>query len=87
MPSGTITISAVPTRTPVPIAVVNRSCRWEREKERGKEPARKDLVESCEFLWQLVYRGMLAYAIVIIVLKTSSMKSPDHMLADEIIMI
>jgi hypothetical protein len=67
--------------------VVNRSWRWEREKDRGNDPARKELVASCKLLWQLVYRGMITYAIVMMVLKTSSMKSPDHMLANEDIMI
>lgn len=38
-----ITIRAVPTRTPMPIVEIRRSRDGEREKESGKEPARKDL--------------------------------------------
>ena len=42
-PSGIITTNAVPTRTPMPIVDIRRSRDWEREKDRGKDPARKDL--------------------------------------------
>ena len=38
-----ITISAVPTRRPVPRVEIRRICLWEREKKSGSEPARKDL--------------------------------------------
>ena len=33
----------VPTKTPMPIVEIRRSCECERVKERGREPARKDL--------------------------------------------
>ena len=38
-----ITMSAVPTRTPMPIVEIsfNRAC--DKENDKGKEPARKDL--------------------------------------------
>ena len=42
-PSGMITIKAVPTRTPIPMVEIRRSRDCEREKESGREPARKDL--------------------------------------------
>ena len=50
-PSGMITIRAVPTKTPMPIVEIRRSRDGEREKESGKEPARKDLrlISSCVF--------------------------------------
>jgi hypothetical protein len=43
MPSGIITINAVPTKTPVPIVDMMRSCRWESENDRGTEPATNEL--------------------------------------------
>ena len=46
-PSGIITIRAVPTRTPMPIVDINLSRDCEREKESGKEPARKEL-QRCQ---------------------------------------
>lgn len=44
MPSGMMTTSAVPTSTPVPIVDMMRNCRCERENERGREPARNELL-------------------------------------------
>lgn len=38
-----MTISEVPTRTPMPIVEISCSRDWERVKDRGREPARKDL--------------------------------------------
>jgi len=49
-PSGMMTMSAVPTSTPVPIVVMKRNCRGEREKDRGREPAKKDLPMAVSFL-------------------------------------
>lgn len=43
IPSGIMTISDVPTSTPVPRSVMMRSWREERLKESGNIPARKDL--------------------------------------------
>ncbi len=42
-PSGMITINAVPTKTPIPIVDINLSRDCESEKDRGREPARKEL--------------------------------------------
>ena len=49
IPSGIITTSAVPTRSPVPRVDTRCNCWWERENDSGREPARKDLshVNSC----------------------------------------
>ena len=38
-----ITINEVPTRTPMPIVDINRSRDCDKEKDSGKEPARKEL--------------------------------------------
>lgn len=43
MPSGIITISAVPMRRPVPTAEMSRICRWDRENDRGRDPDRNEL--------------------------------------------
>jgi hypothetical protein len=43
IPSGIITIKLVPTRTPIPIVEINRSCDEERLMESGNAPARKEL--------------------------------------------
>ena len=45
MPSGIMTMSAVPMRRPVPIAEIRRIWRWEREKDRGRDPAKNELVK------------------------------------------
>ena len=42
-PSGIMTIRDVPTSTPIPIVETSRSRDGDMEKERGSEPARKDL--------------------------------------------
>lgn len=42
-PSGMMTISDVPTKTPMPIVDIRRSRDWDRENERGRAPAKKDL--------------------------------------------
>jgi len=41
-----ITMSAVPTRTPFPSADTNRNCRGDRAKDRGRAPARKELLQA-----------------------------------------
>ncbi len=41
-----ITINDVPTKTPMPIVEMSRSCACDREKESGREPARNDLVRA-----------------------------------------
>jgi hypothetical protein len=38
-----MTIKDVPTKTPMPIVEIRRSWIGESEKERGREPARKEL--------------------------------------------
>ncbi len=43
MPSGMMTMSAVPTRTPVPRADVKRNWRCDRARDSGSMPARNDL--------------------------------------------
>lgn len=48
-PSGMITIRAVPTRTPIPIVEISRSRDCDREKDSGREPARKDLLRQSMF--------------------------------------
>lgn len=57
-----------------------RSCRDERVNESGRMPATKELVMSAAILGGLLLEKSRAYAIAIIVLKVSSMKSPSHML-------
>ncbi|KAL8648505.1 MAG: hypothetical protein Q9210_004945, partial [Variospora velana] len=42
-PSGMMTIREVPTRTPMPMVEMSCSRDWESEKDKGREPARKDL--------------------------------------------
>ena len=48
MPSGMMTMSEVPTRTPVPSRVTMRSCRCESDSDRGRMPARKELQLSVD---------------------------------------
>ncbi len=43
MPSGIMTMSEVPTKTPTPRRVIMRSWRCERLKESGRLPAKKEL--------------------------------------------
>lgn len=50
MPSGMMTMSDVPTSTPVPRSVMIRSCRGERVKERGRMPAMNELALSIGIL-------------------------------------
>ena len=38
-----ITTRDVPTKTPIPTVEMSRSRDWDREKDRGSEPARNDL--------------------------------------------
>lgn len=42
-PSGIMTMSEVPTRTPIPIVEMNRNWEGFRENERGNSPARNEL--------------------------------------------
>ena len=72
-----ITINAVPTRTPVPIVDMTRSCRWESENDRGREPARNELVFSISH--KPIQSSRETYAIVIRLLKPSSINRPSHM--------
>ena len=72
-----ITISAVPTRTPVPIVDMMRNCRWESENDRGREPARNELVLSISHI--SIQSGRETYAMAIRLLKPSSMNRPSHM--------
>lgn len=46
-PSGMMTISDVPTKTPMPMVDIRRSRDWDRENERGRAPAKKDLKFNC----------------------------------------
>lgn len=59
IPSGMMTMSEVPTSTPVPSRVMMRSWREDREKERGRMPARKELRASIGVLRavRLLVRG------------------------------
>ena len=43
IPSGMITIRLVPTKTPIPIVEIRRSCDEDSVMERGSAPARKEL--------------------------------------------
>jgi hypothetical protein len=80
IPSGMMTMSEVPTKTPVPSSVMMRSWRGERVKESGKMPAMKELLLSAAMLPLSLWCAGFAYAIAISVLKVSSMKRPSHML-------
>lgn len=44
MPSGIMTIILVPTRTPMPIVDIRRSCEGVRETANGSIPAAKELL-------------------------------------------
>lgn len=81
MPSGMMTMSEVPTKTPVPSSVMMRSWRGERVKESGKMPAMKELLLSAVMLPPPLWYAGLSYAIAMSVLKVSSMKRPSHMLS------
>ena len=57
-PSGRITISAVPTRTPIPMVDIRRNLDCERVNDRGSDPAMKDLSHrSAQF--QKIQRHLL----------------------------
>lgn len=43
-PSGIMTISDVPTSSPMPILDISRSCACDSVMERGSAPARKELI-------------------------------------------
>jgi hypothetical protein len=77
MPSGMMTMSEVPTRTPVPSSVTMRSWRCDRDSDRGKIPARKELELSVDYMCG-VRRGE-THAMAMRVLRVSSIKSPSHM--------
>jgi hypothetical protein len=81
MPSGMMTMSDVPTSTPVPRSVMMRSWRGERVKDSGRTPATNELMAvSLRSMWYHYITARDAYAIAIIVLKVSSMNRPSHML-------
>lgn len=46
-----MTIRDVPTSTPMPIVEIMRNLDCDKEKERGNEPARKDLVQLADDLF------------------------------------
>ena len=78
-----ITISDVPTRTPMPMVEIRRSCECERVKVRGSEPARKELRGGRVRLvegWD-VWCFWGTHAMAITVLKVSSMKRPSNILS------
>jgi hypothetical protein len=80
-----MTISDVPTNTPIPIVEISRNVVGERETIRGSDPARKDLncqiISTTILLLALSHRARRAYAIPITALRVSSMKSPANMIA------
>ena len=75
-----MTMSEVPTKTPVPSSVMMRSWRGERVKESGKMPATKELLLSAKMPPPSLWNAGFAYAIAISVLSESSIKRPSHML-------
>lgn len=81
-PSGMITIREVPTRTPVPRAVIRRNCRGERENESGRMPAAKDLRGVRVVLSPLYFSccSEISHAPPIIVPSKSNVQKPSIIL-------
>lgn len=52
-----MTIRDVPTSTPIPIVEIIRSLDCDKGKERGNEPARKDLNELADNLFEYARRN------------------------------
>lgn len=78
-----MTIREVPTNTPIPMVETNRNRDWERGKERGSKPARKDLASiSLDIVrgW-----GSDTHATAITVLKMININSPSNMVADMVV--
>ena len=71
-----ITISAVPTRTPMPIVATNRNRDWERANVKGRDPAKKDL--GCVSVRTRHQMVTSTHAIAIIVVNVSSMSRPSN---------
>ena len=77
-----MTINDVPTNTPIPIVEINRNRDCERGKERGNEPARKDL---CSISRRTNLNDTRTnHAIAMTVLKVSSMNRPSSMVSGEL---
>ena len=74
----------VPTSTPMPMVEMSRSWDWEREKESGREPARKDLgdVSSVESQDSSIIGKEMegTYARAINVLRESNINNPSSIL-------
>lgn len=78
-----MTIKDVPTSTPIPMVEINRSRDCERGKERGNEPARKDLGSISRRT--ILNDTETNHAIAITVLKVSSMNSPSSIVSGELL--
>lgn len=86
IPSGIITTSEVPTKTPVPRAVMNRNCRFDRANESGRRPASMELDQVSMRKSHLAQRPLgwiqlSTYAVAMTTHSSSSIKKPSHMTA------
>lgn len=54
MPSGMMTIMLVPTRTPMPMVDIRRSCEGVRETANGSIPAAKELLYISFLSWTAI---------------------------------
>ena len=75
-----ITMSAVPTRTPIPIVATNRNRDWDRAKVNGREPARKELQLTSAFVFPDLPTE--THAMAIMVLRVTSIKRPSNILTE-----
>ena len=79
-----MTISDVPTRTPVPSAVMKRSCFCESANDNGNSPASTDLWLMSVFAVCIYYTSLEVqgtYAVAITTQSSNSIKKPSHIIA------
>jgi len=76
MPSGIITTKDVPTRTPIPIVEISRSCDEDKVMDNGNAPARKDLLTVSK---SSKFRD-ITHAKAITTLSASNKNSPSSIL-------
>jgi hypothetical protein len=76
MPSGIITTKDVPTRTPIPIVEISRSCDEDKVMDNGNAPARKDLLTVSK---SSKFRD-ITHAKAITTLSASNKNSPSNIL-------
>ena len=79
-PSGIMTISEVPTKTPMPKVEIRRNCDCDRVRDRGNRPARKDLGVVHVRMVYICIVSCETYAIAITALKESRVTKPSSIL-------